>query len=180
MRTRIFLWGFMGAGKTALGKALAEALQVPFYDLDAEIEAATQQSIAHLFATRGEAYFRKQETTILRSFQHEAAFVMACGGGTPCYDDNAEWMKQQGITLWINPPIEVLVKRLKPEKRHRPLIAQVPDEQLEQVVREKLIQRVPYYSKAHLMMQEETIDIPVLIKQLQRIANQLNIYNHHP
>jgi len=176
---RIFLWGFMGAGKSFLGKALADALQIPFYDLDAAIESMARKSIADLFAEHGEAYFRKLETQTLHTFETKPAFVIACGGGTPCYADNARWMKQQGITVWINPPVETLVKRLKSEKLHRPLLAQVPDDQLEEVVRQRLAQRIIYYSQAHLIIREECIPINILKDQLQRIADQRTSSNQH-
>jgi shikimate kinase len=179
MAMRIFLWGFMGAGKTFLGKALADVLQMPFYDLDAEIESVTQKSVADLFAELGEAYFRELETQTLHTFETKPAFVMACGGGTPCYADNASWMKKHGITVWINPPVELLVKRLKSEKQHRPLLAQVPDEQLEEVIRHKLAQRSIYYSQAHLTIEAKCTPVARLKNQLQHLADLLTSYNHY-
>jgi len=180
MNMRVFLWGFMGSGKTFLGKSLADALQVPFYDLDAEIETATGTTISTLFAEKGEPCFRTLETDTLHTFQHKPAFILACGGGTPCHADNAAWMKKQGITVWLNPPVEVLVRRLLPEKQHRPLLAQVPDTQLETVIREKLAQRSTYYSQAHLIIRDEHVDIPAFKNQLLLMARQYMASNPHP
>ncbi|MCL6523780.1 MAG: shikimate kinase [Thermoflavifilum sp.] len=170
MEIRIFLWGFMGAGKTFLGHSLADAFEVPFYDLDQLIEQQEKLSVSTIFYQYGEDYFRETEARVLRSMKNIPAFVMACGGGAPCYHDNAAWMKQHGITVWLNPPISTLIKRLQPEKKHRPLLAQVPDEKLEATIREMLQQRLAFYSQAHITVSEENVDITSLLLHLQALA----------
>ena len=110
---KIFLIGFMGSGKTHWGRLLSEKLGVRFFDLDEEIVEQAGKPITEIFATTGEEHFRMLEKDILRhiSDKHES-FIMACGGGTPCYFNNIEFMNQAGTSVWINTPVETLFSRL--------------------------------------------------------------------
>ncbi|NBO58387.1 MAG: shikimate kinase [Chitinophagia bacterium] len=134
----IFLLGFMGSGKSHCGKKIAVHLGVPFIDLDEEIEKAEKKSISNLFAEEGEVEFRKMEASALRAFVKKYSIdkssvnaVVSCGGGTPCYHDNMDFMNQHGLTVWLNPAIEMLVDRLKKGQDHRPLIAGMSEDELE-------------------------------------------------
>lgn len=100
----------MGCGKSVIGAFLAEKLQIPFYDLDQEIEKETQVSIAELFQTRGEIYFRKKENEILKTFlAKENDFVLSLGGGTPCYYNNHELLLQEGVfSIYLKASVDTL------------------------------------------------------------------------
>ena len=109
---KIFLIGMMGSGKSYWTKYLSKKIKTGGYDLDFIIESNEEKTIAEIFAEDGEDYFRQQEAKILRWFKEKKTFVLATGGGTPCFSENIKWMNQQGLTIWIDEPIEELVKRL--------------------------------------------------------------------
>src|ERR1700674_2571155 len=120
---RVYLLGFMGSGKSHWGKLLSEKLTLPFFDLDTEITNQENISITEIFATKGEEYFRmlEKETLHILTESHES-FVMACGGGTPCFFNNIDFMNNNGITVWLNTRMEVLYDRLLKDKEERPLL----------------------------------------------------------
>ena len=123
---KIFLIGFMGSGKSHWGRLLSQKLSIPLFDLDAQVEEYAGKSIAEIFTTEGEEHFRMQEKDVLHIIteSHES-FVMACGGGSPCYFNNIEYMQQAGTTVWINTSLELLYQRLVQEKEKRPLIKEL-------------------------------------------------------
>ncbi|MFP5040948.1 shikimate kinase [Parasediminibacterium sp. JCM 36343] len=145
---RIFLIGMMGSGKSYCAKLLAKKLKTSHYDLDNLIELAEEKTIAEIFEEDGEPYFRQKEAEILRWFAEKKVFVAATGGGTPCFHDNMKWMNQNGITVWLNEPVAVLVNRLKAEKAHRPLIKDLSDDELYAFLENKLAERRPFYETA--------------------------------
>ncbi len=149
---RIFLIGFMGSGKSYVGKRLAAQLQYTFYDLDELIEQETGTTIRDIFTGQGEDWFRQLESRVLRrSLLHERA-VISCGGGTPCFFDNMRWMNQHGITIWLNPPVKVLYQRLQRKPHKRPLLAGLTSEQAWMSFLEtKLAERIPFYSQAKVV-----------------------------
>lgn len=154
---KLFLIGMMGTGKTYWCKKLAKKLKVGGYDLDFLIESNEERSIAEIFAESGEVYFRRTESKMLHWFKEKKAFVLATGGGTPCYHENMQWMNEQGITIWIDEPVDTLLQRLKPEKEHRPLIKDLSDEELKQFLTEKLVQRYPFYHQATYHLKGDAI-----------------------
>ncbi len=145
---RIIIIGYMGAGKTTVGKALAKELGLQFYDLDWYIEARMHKTVPQLFAERGEEGFRKVERTML----HEAAefedVVLSCGGGTPCFFDNMDYMNAQGSVLYLKATPEVLYRHLLMGKTERPLLKGKQPEELIAFIRNQLAEREPFYSKA--------------------------------
>jgi shikimate kinase len=145
---KIFLIGMMGSGKSYWSRLLAKKLKTGGFDLDFLIESHEEKTISEIFEEEGEEYFRKSEAKILRWFGEKKSFVLATGGGTPCFSDNMEWMNKQGITIWIDEPIEVLAERLKPEKAHRPLIRDLSDSALIEFLYNKSKEREPFYSQA--------------------------------
>jgi len=145
---KIFLIGMMGSGKSYCAKKIAKKLKLAAYDLDNLVEMTEDLTIAEIFEEEGEEYFRKLEAKILRWFGEKKNFVLATGGGTPCFHKNIDWMNENGITIWLNEPIDVLVERLKPEKDHRPLISELSDEELGSFLTNKLAERTPFYSQA--------------------------------
>lgn len=168
--SKLFLIGMMGTGKTYWCKKLAKKLKVGGYDLDFLIESHEERSITEIFAEEGEAYFRRTETKILHWFKEKKSFVLATGGGTPCFHENMQWMNEQGITIWIDEPIEVLVARLQPEKEHRPLIKNLSDAELKQFLTDKLVQRFPFYHQATYHLQGNAISDAGFAKILKQHA----------
>lgn len=146
--TRIILLGYMGAGKTTVGRVLARQLGLPFYDLDWYIESRMHQTVKQLFDSRGEEGFR----TVERNMLHEAAefedIVLSCGGGTPCFFDNMDYMNRQGDTVYLKAPADVLSAHLKMGKTVRPLLLGKTDDELHRFIDEQLAQREPFYTQA--------------------------------
>jgi shikimate kinase len=154
---KIFLIGMMGTGKTHWSKRLSKKLKAGGYDLDFLIESHEEKSIAEIFAQDGEAYFRKTEAQVLRWFGEKKTFVLATGGGTPCFSDNMEWMNNHGITIWIDEPVAILAERLKPGKEHRPLIKDLSDDGLQQFLVNKLAERNAFYQQSTYHLQGDAI-----------------------
>jgi len=107
----VFLVGFMGAGKTTVGRHLARLLGWDFVDLDEEIVAAERRSIPQIFALEGEAYFRRREADILASLRDRTRLIVACGGGTYAHEDNRRLIDRLGRSVWIQLPLEVALRR---------------------------------------------------------------------
>lgn len=149
---KIFLIGFMGSGKSYWARHLAESLQLPLLDMDEEIEKETGLSIAEIFSQRGEIYFRSLEHEMLKEFIDDDEILLSCGGGLPCFNDNMALMNQSGLTIWLDPPVEVMVERLKRKKYKRPLLKDLNDEQLLEFVNIKLAERTAFYSQAKLII----------------------------
>ncbi len=144
----IFLIGLMGSGKTFWAQKLSAVLNISAFDLDKEIEKAEGKTIADIFAEKGENYFRTKENDILKSFKDKTNFILSTGGGASCFHDNIDWMNEQGITIWIDEPVETIAARLEKEKAHRPLIANIHNENLAGFLEQMREKRKPFYSKA--------------------------------
>ena len=178
----IYLIGFMGSGKSYLAKQLAELTDSTFIDLDQVIVTHEGESISTIFENNGELYFRNLESSLLRSVTQVALTIeqnkivaeqptqtytfLACGGGTPCFNDNMNWMNEHGLTVWINPSSEVLVERLEKEKSQRPLIAALDSDGLKHFIEEKLKEREVYYSKAKVTICDTLIPIDEIFKSI--------------
>lgn len=145
---RIFLVGYMGSGKTTLGRAYALSGNLDFIDLDWYIEGRFHTSVSELFARSGEAEFRRIERNLLHEVGEFENVVIACGGGTPCFFDNMDYMNRVGTTVFLKPSAEVLLRRLKAGRDKRPLLAGKSDEELEAFITEAMKGRLPFYEKA--------------------------------
>lgn len=145
---RIFLIGFMGSGKTTVGKQLASLLHYNFTDLDAYIEREEQATISQMFQQKGEAYFREREAHYLRTLVKQEQLVVATGGGSPCYFDNMKWMNDHGITVYLEASVKLLADRLGHEKTQRPLLKDKSDQELIEFIRQKLSERIIFYNTA--------------------------------
>jgi shikimate kinase len=154
---RVYFIGFMGCGKTHWGKAVSEKQKLPFFDLDEEIVKSEGRSVNELFAEMGEEYFRMAERDRLHQITEEhSSFVMATGGGTPCFFNNIDYLNQHGLTAWINCSVDCLYSRLVKEKEKRPLIRSLSDQQLHTYISKKYFDRRIFYQKARLIFQEDT------------------------
>jgi shikimate kinase len=154
---KLFLLGMMGTGKSYWSRKLAKKLKTGGFDLDYLIESHEEKTIAEIFAEDGETYFRKSEAKILRWFGEKKTFVLATGGGTPCFHENMDWMNKNGITIWIDEPIDVLAQRLIPGKEQRPLIRDLSNEELHSFLSGKLAERAQFYNQAAHHLQGNAI-----------------------
>ncbi len=150
MQTNIFLLGMSGVGKTFWGKRIAQDLHMDFYDLDEVIEEREGKKILQIFLDKGERYFREKESEVLKSFSNEQGVVLATGGGTPCYFDNLHWLKQHGLTIWLDEPVEKLADRLLSESDNRPLIRGMETPELLSFLTVKLEQRKSCFAQSAL------------------------------
>ena len=156
-----FLIGFMGSGKSTLGKAVQADGKIPFIDLDDYIIVRAGKPIAAIFEEGGETLFRKLEREALNSILEAEArhLLIACGGGTPCFEDNMERMNQAGSTIYLKTPVEELARRLLPQKKHRPLIRDLSDSELLDFIRQLLEKRESYYLQAKYQLEPKQQDI---------------------
>ncbi|MGZ3837826.1 MAG: shikimate kinase [Flavisolibacter sp.] len=164
---KLFLIGFMGCGKTHWGIQLSQRLSLPFFDLDEKIEEHANRSIPQIFAEDGEEGFRliEKEVLYLLTESHEN-FVMATGGGTPCYFNNIDYLKNNGTVVWFNCSADALYRRLIREKDKRPLISNVPDEQLRSFIIKKFSNRKIFYQQAHVIVNEDEISLDELVQKI--------------
>lgn len=164
---KIFLIGFMGSGKTHWGRLLSEKLGIRFFDLDEQVSEHAGMTIPEIFAADGEEQFRLLEKEVLHIIaESHDSFVMACGGGAPCYFNNIEYMNRGGITVWINVPQDLLFERLVKEKANRPLIKDLGDEQLRSFISKKFADRKIYYEQAKLKIDEMPVQLDKLIDKI--------------
>jgi shikimate kinase len=149
---RIFLVGFMGSGKSHWGKIWAEQNAYRFIDLDEMIEEDQQMGIAKIFEERGEPYFREIETVVLKKNGSAENCILACGGGTPCFFGNMQWMNEQGVTLYLRLNPQELMENVRGEKIIRPLIRDLEEAELLLYIEKKLLEREPYYLQARYIL----------------------------
>jgi shikimate kinase len=162
----VFLIGLPGAGKTTLGRQLAEQLQCPFFDLDALIEAGETRTVTDIFKDSGEAHFRELEKKyLLQCVAAHPAFVLATGGGTPCFDHNMEIMNRCGLTIFLDVPVAEIARRLQTtEVARRPLLAAAAEGKIEQHLEDLRRQRLPFYRQANYTVSGEAITPDNLLK----------------
>ena len=167
MNMKIFLIGFMGSGKTHWGQLLSQKLKFRFFDLDEQVVASEGKEMNEIFSEKGEEYFRllEKDTLHIITESHDS-FVMACGGGSPCYFNNIEYMNRSGTTVWINTPVDVLFQRLILEKDKRPLIRGLSDQQLKGFIIKKFSDRKIYYEQADVIIDEEPVMLDKLIEKI--------------
>ena len=154
---RVILIGYMGAGKTTVGKSLAKQLGLQFYDLDWYIESRMHKTIPQIFAERGEEGFRLIERNMLHEVAEFEDVVLSCGGGTPCFFDNMDYMNGQGDVVYLKAEPEVLYKHLLMGKVERPLLKNKTPEELIAFIKEQLKIREKFYTQA-----KHTLDVSLL------------------
>jgi len=158
----IYLIGFMGSGKSTIGKQLAAKLNYSFIDLDKYIEESNGFTINELFEIKGEKEFRNNEFNALKKIAGTPNAVIACGGGTPCYYNNMELMNSTGITIYIKMSAKMLADRLKNSKTERPLVANKNDEDLLDYINKTLEKREDFYHQATYTVKGKDINIKEL------------------
>lgn len=153
-----FLIGYMGSGKTTLGRAVAARTGIRFIDLDDYIEEREGCTIREIFASRGEEAFRALEREALAEVSALTDTLVACGGGTPCFSGNMELMNSRGTTVYLTAPHSSLLSRLKEGRAKRPLIASLSDAELDTFITDQMSWRHPYYSQATLTFDSSRLE----------------------
>lgn len=170
----IFLTGYMASGKTTLGRALAREAGMQFIDLDFYIEQRFRKKISEIFAERGEEGFRRMESAMLHEVGEMEDVIVSCGGGTPCQGDNMEFMNSRGVTLWLEAPVSVIVRRLLVAVTRRPIVERYSAEELPGFVEKHLAERTPYYSKAQMRVDASDLESrPAIARTVKDLLERL-------
>ena len=173
---RIILIGYMGSGKTTIGKALSKETGMMFYDMDWYIESRMRKSVSQIFAEKGEEAFRKMEYNMLHEVAEFEDVIISCGGGTPCFFDNMEYLNQQGDVIYLKATPETLYKHLLMAKVERPLLKDKTPEELIAYITEHLKERAPYYEKAHYTLDVNVLDnSDKIATSVERIKSLLSL-----
>lgn len=172
---RIILIGYMGSGKTTIGKALSKETGMMFYDLDWYIESRMRKKVPQIFAERGEEGFRKIEHNMLHEVAEFENIIVSCGGGTPCFFDNIDYMNEQAMTVYLKADPDVLYDHLRMGRTERPLLTGKTPEELRLFIAEQLRQREPYYTKARYTLDVSLMDnyekIKVSVSKLRELLH---------
>lgn len=163
---RIYLTGYMGCGKSTLGRKLARHAGLQFIDMDHYIEERNCKTIPQIFAEEGEAEFRKKERMALEELSEFTDVVIATGGGAPCFFDNMDLMNRTGKTIYLDIDPKILATRLLKSKTERPLIQGKSEEELVQFIGETLEKRNVFYSKAKCRITKPDVDLDEVMKMI--------------
>ncbi|MDG2193997.1 MAG: shikimate kinase [Polaribacter sp.] len=166
---KIVLLGYMASGKSTIGKVLSQKTNMDFIDLDAYIEKKEALSIAELFASKGEVYFRIQEGRYLKEIlASQQDTIISLGGGTPCYGDVMKMLLQTGITtVYLKASIGTLEKRLQSEKNTRPLIAELSKEKLTEYIGKHLFERASFYEQSSIKIQIDSKSVATIVSEIE-------------
>jgi len=163
--SRIYIIGMMGAGKTTMGKKIARLLGYAFIDLDNEIEKVEGERVADLFGSKGEDYFRKRESEVLRQITGDR-LVIATGGGTPCFNNNMEYMLQDGISVYLKADIKFIFQRVARFPAKRPLLLGKNESQMKAFLVQKMAEREPYYLQASHVFSIPACSAETIVKSI--------------
>jgi shikimate kinase len=155
----VYIIGFMGSGKSTAGKKLAASLEWTFIDLDRKIEEKAGKTIPQIFTQDGEDQFRQIETDVLKSIKGLTETIVSTGGGTPCHGDNMDLMLETGLTVYLKMTPQQLTNRLLESTGERPLIKNIPDDQLFGFIEKKLSVREKWYTRANIIIEGINLDI---------------------
>lgn len=170
IRFPVFLVGYMGAGKTTLGRLAAQSLKAKFIDLDDLIEEKSGLAVPVIFELYGEEHFRQLENDALRSLKGKQDFVVATGGGCATHSDNMEWMNQHGTTIYLRSHPGKIFHRIAPEKQKRPLIAGMEDVDIMEFILESIKKRLPYYTQSQITVNADNEKEQVLSELVQKLT----------
>ena len=156
---KIFLLGFMGSGKSTLGKKLAKKLDLPFFDLDKYIEEYTGVTISEIFKAKGELHFRELETQLLtKLISNNNRYLIAVGGGAPCFNNNIDLINNNGTSIYLKYNVGILASRLFIAKAERPLIANKTKEELVDFISKLLSEREQFYTQSKIVVEGNNIN----------------------
>ncbi|MGQ7869629.1 shikimate kinase [Sunxiuqinia sp. sy24] len=164
---KVFLIGYMGCGKSTMGRNLSDQLKIPFVDLDKYIEQKYFKAIPQIFSEEGEAEFRKKEQIALKEVAEFEEVIVATGGGAPCFFNNMEVMNQAGLCVFLDVATEELADRLIHSKTERPLIKGKSRDELVTFIEESLSGRRPFYEKAKCILRGDQILPEQVIAQIK-------------
>ena len=167
---RIYIIGYMGAGKSTVSVRLARKLGYERFDLDELFELRYKVSVHDFFHKYGQDLFRKFESQLLKETNTMDNAVISCGGGTPCFYDNMFWMNQHGLTVYLKMTHQIIHSRLIQSKKKRPLIARTRSEELLVFIRDHLRQRNIYYSQAKITVPGESLNMDQLLMLIQEYS----------
>lgn len=173
---KIYLIGMPGCGKTKLGRLLATKLNLPFYDLDEEIIDNTGKPINAIFEQHGEEFFRLREAELLKVISDtQPDFVLATGGGAPCFHGNIDYMNNMGVTVFLNVPIEQIYAKLNQRGTlSRPLLRQLDDQALLDELKAKFKDRIGYYRQADILINSGfDEDVQLRVEEIERALKKL-------
>ncbi len=172
----IILIGYMCVGKTTVGKALAKSLGLTFYDLDWYIEERFHMKVPQIFAERGEEAFRDLERRMLHEVAAFENVVVSCGGGTPCFYDNMDFMNANGSTYYLKASVDTILNHLAISKGERPLLKDKSPEELRAFIEGQLAEREPYYARAAHIVDVNVLDsfdkIKHVVDDIKQSINQ--------
>ena len=174
---RIFLTGYMGAGKTTLGKAFARQMNIPFVDLDWYIEERFHKTVGELFTERGETGFRELERNMLHEVAEFENVVISTGGGAPCFFDNMDFMNRTGKTVFLDVHPDVLFRRLRVAKQQRPILQGKEDDELKAFIVQALEKRAPFYHQAQYILMQTNWKTVGRLKHRCNVCNNFSDYN---
>jgi shikimate kinase len=166
---RVFLIGFMGAGKSHWGKIWAEKSGMSFFDLDEIIVAREQMTIDEIFDKKGEDYFRQIESASLQSISDYDNCIIACGGGTPCFFDNIKWMNENGLTVFIKAKAYTLLQNMTNETKKRPLFKKIKQAEILTFIEQKLKERVEFYAASKITLSIEDLNDSTITDLLTKV-----------
>jgi shikimate kinase len=169
---RIFLIGYMGCGKTTVGKRLANKLGLRFLDLDSYVEGKYGKTVAEQFEEVGEVGFRERERNAVNDICAQFDNILvSTGGGAPCFFDNLEKMNAAGVTIYLKMTAMALASRLKGARRSRPLLRDKTEEELVAYIEKTLGEREVYYNQAHIVVSALSIDVDGLVNRIYHALN---------
>lgn len=165
---KVVLIGYMGSGKSVIAKKMADKIGIPVAELDEIIEKECEMPIEKIFATKGELFFRKKEHEIfLRILNGDTNVILSTGGGTPCYFNNHEFLHSEGVvSIYLKASVDTLFDRLVIEKNKRPLLANLPNDEMKEFIAKHLFDRSFYYNQA-------TIKVAVDGKTIEEITAEI-------
>lgn len=164
---RIYIVGYMGAGKTTAAKRLARRLGWDVADTDALFEEKYRISVDDFFQKYDEPLYRKLESEILKSTGDSDHIVISTGGGTACYFDNMEWMNQHGLTVFMQISPKAAVDRVLHSRHKRPLARGKSEEELLKFVSRHYASRMPFYAQAKITVKSEDFDLDALMQRIE-------------
>ncbi len=167
---RVYLLGYMGSGKSTIGRKVALELGLGFTDLDHQFEEQYRISVADFFEKYDEKGFRAIEQRLLHDTLRENDILVSTGGGTPCFFDNLEFIRKAGISVYLRWPSGLLIERLQHVKRKRPLLKNIPDGELHQKISQHIAEREFYYNQADIIVDGSTIGTPELAGMIRKFA----------